>query len=78
MLKEAHDWRTATTLENVLALSPLFSYCSFQFINCKDNIVAIKMAKYALELKHAVLWENTFPLWIQEIAQSQGGVVAPV
>lgn len=64
--KDSNDSKCATIIQNILDLKALFSSCSFHHVKINRNIVASRLAKFALELIKVVLWENSFSVDLRD------------
>lgn len=53
--KDSNDSLCATIIENVLDLSSLFESCSFRYVDANQNVINSKVAKFAINLKDAVI-----------------------
>lgn len=53
--KDTKDWHCTTIIENILDLCSLFDACSFQFVDQSKNVLATRIADFAVNLKYIVV-----------------------
>lgn len=64
--KTKNEASVAVVLEDISSLKRLFNHYTFSFVNRSVNVVAHKLAKFAIRLVHDVEWEQDYPMWLQE------------
>lgn len=67
--KDPNDALCDPIIENILSLDSMFFFCILMIIDKKINVLASTIVRFAIDLKHAIRWENNFPLQIMNIAQ---------
>ncbi|XP_027148760.1 uncharacterized protein LOC113749274 [Coffea eugenioides] len=68
--------KVGAIIEDVLKLGSQFDTCSFSFIKREGNRVGHHLAKFAIQVTSDIEWEESFPVWLVNLAKQDVRAVA--